>query len=257
MHTLSLKGANMWEIEIICSRKNSTYIAFLRENLSETLATLEGVSVVYAGTDTISLSIGCKKEHKAKCRAHLKLALADLFCEQIKFAFLSDNIDSLFGDESYRFALAKVCTYFDNDLDKQIVMQNLELNSKKFNIESFFYFRLGMLRQKWLELCNITTSNSSAIIKSGNFNELVRFLLSNIETRSQSVILEMQEKCIIYHDLRKDFDIITTIDPNDKFLVLGKLIELNPSLIKVYPDKENAETINLLKNIFDDKIILN
>lgn len=246
----------MWEFEIICNRKNGTYIAFIQDNIREFLSQNNGVLVISADEENISLTIGCKKEQKLKCKAHLKLVLADLICEKIKFDFLYDNLDTICFDENYAFALSKVCTYFDNDLDRQIVLQNLDLSSKKINVESFFYFKLGMLRSKWLELCNITSDNAHAIIKSGNFIELVRFFLSNMETRSQSVILEMQEKCLIYHDIKKDFDTITSIDPQDKFLVLGKLIELNPDLIKIYPDESNIETVNLVKNIFDDKVIM-
>lgn len=246
----------MWEIEIISNRTNSTYISALQEKISPVLAEVQGVSVVSANTDIVSLVVGCKAENSAKLKVGLKLAIADLICEQIKFEFLSANLDTVFYDENYGFALAKICTYFDNELDRQVVLQNLDLSNKKINIESFFYFRLGMLRKKWLELCNITSNNSGAIIKSGNFLEFVRFLLSNIEMRSQSVILEMREKCLIYHDEKKDFDIIDSIDPHDKFSVLGKLIELNPSIIKIYPDSSNDETLKLVKNIFDDKVIV-
>ena len=256
MHTLTAKGAVMWEIEIICSRKNSTYISFIQEGIVEVLAENGGVSAISADCDTVSLSIGCKKQNSVKVKAILKILLVDVVCEKIKFDFLQENLDATCLGQEYVYALAKVCTYFDNELDRHIVLQSLDINSDKLNIESFFCFRLIALKNKWLELCKIT-SGSKAIVSPENFVELVQFLLSNIETKSQSVILEMQEKCIIYHDSKKDFDIISAIDPLDKFLVLGKLIELNPMIIKIYASKDSDETLKLVKNVFADKVIVN
>ena len=244
----------MWEFEIIGSRINSTYIAFLQEFLRQALAKDGAVSAITGDAEKVVLTIGCNKENKTAIKAKLRLGIAELICEKIKFDFLYANLD-LFFDQN-RFVLAKICTYFDSDLDKQIVMQYIDLNAKKLNIESFFAFRLGVLKNKWKELCNITNNNAKNISKTNNFYELVRFLLSNIENKSQSVILEMNESCLIYHDIKKDFDMMVNIDFTDKLFVLGKIIELNPMLIKIYPDKENAETITLIKNIFMDRVVL-
>ncbi len=245
----------MWEFEIICSRKNSTYISFIQEGLGQVLTQIGGVSAITADKNYVYLVLGCKASFAAKVKAKIKSLVADVMCERIKFDFIFDHMDAVSLGREYAYALAKICTYFDSSLDRQIVMESLELGKKKLNIESFFQFRLASLRSKWAELCAITTSNSRAIVKPENFVELVQFLLSNIETRSQSVILHLQDKCLIYHDQKNNFDIITAIDPQDKLLVLGKLIELNPLLIKIYASEDGAETIRLVKNIFTDKVI--
>lgn len=247
----------MWEIEIICSRKNSAYIAFIQDGIKEVLGQCGGVSTVSADSDSVSLSVGCKKQSATKLKAILKMLVTDVVCEKIKFDFLSQNMDiSCFGQE-YGYALAKVCTYFDNELDRHIVLQCLDINAKSLNLESFFHFRLTALKSKWRELCEIATSNAPAIVRHDNFVEFVKFLLENAESNCQSVILEMQKKCLIYHDLRRDFDIISAIDPGDKLGVLGRLIELNPSFIKIYASEDCGETLSLVQNIFADKVIIN
>lgn len=246
----------MWEFEIICSRKNGTYISFIQEGVSDILNSVDGVSAICADSGVVSLTLGCKRQNSVKIKAILKMLISDIICEKIKFDFLLQAFDEINFSQEYSYALAKVCTYFDNDLDRQIVMQNLDFDSKKLNIESFFAFRLGVLKNKWLELCGITSKNSKVISKQENFAELVQFLLSNIESKSQSVILEMKSKCLIYHDTKKDFDIISAIDPLDKLEVLGKLIELNPSIIKIYSNAENEEVLSLVKKVFADKVII-
>lgn len=246
----------MWEIEIVCSRQNSTYIAFIQEGVAKVLIECGGVSTISADSDLVSISIGCKKQKATKLKAFLKMLIADIVCEKIKFEFLSQNIDLQSFGKDYGYALAKVCTYFDNELDRQIVLQCLDINTRTINLESFFHFRLSALKNKWLELCEIACSNASAIVRHENFVEFVRFLLSNIDSNCQSVILEMQEKCLIYHDSKRDFDIISAIDPLDKLGVLGRLIELNPKFIKIYASEEGKETLLLVKNIFADKVIV-
>ncbi len=247
----------MWEIELVCSRKNSTYIAFIQDGIKEILAQCGGVSTISADSDLVSLSIGCKKQNATKLKAILKMLITDIVCEKIKFEFLSQNMDITSFGQEYGYALAKVCTYFDNKLDRHIVLQCLDINTKVLNIESFFHFRLSTLKRKWRELCEIATSNAPAIVRHENFVEFIKFLLKNAESNCQSVILEMHEKCIIYHDLRRDFDIISAIDPGDKLGVLGRLIELNPELIKIYASEDCDETLSLVQNIFADKVIIN
>jgi len=247
----------MWEFEIVCNRQNSTYISFVSEGVAETLKETEGVSAVCADSDNIFLSIGCKKQKSTKLKARLKMLLADVICEKVKFEFLRDRMPGGHLGQEYNYILAKICTYFDNELDKQIVFENIKFDDNIFNIESFFDFRLIALKNKWLELCNIACNNAFSFSTPENFADLVQFLLSNIEIKSQSVILEMREKCMIYHDKRRDFDIISAIDPMDKFLVLGKLIELNPLVIKIHSSAECEETLNLVKNVFKDKVIIN
>ena len=246
----------MWEIEIIISREKSQFIQIIQEKLSKVLEENEGVSAVSADNDSVFLSVGSKVKNAPIIKTHIRLAIADLICEHYKFEFLNEHLDIICEDNAFRFALAKVCTYFDNDLDRQIVLQMLDLKSNKLNIDSFFHFKLTALKEKWLELCNITNLNSNVILRKNNFVELLKFLLSNIDKKCKSVILEMQERCLIYHDTLKDFDIITAIEPENKIDVLGKLIELNPYLIKVYPDNKNLETIKFLESIFDDRVVL-
>ena len=246
----------MWEIEIIINRSKGQLLQVIQSSLSSVLEENQGVSAVSADSENVFLSIGSKLKNAPVIKAQLRLAIADLICEQYKFDFLNEHLDIICEDNAFRFALAKVCTYFDNDLDRQIVLQLLDLKAKKLNLDSFFHFKLSCLKEKWLELCNVTNLNSNVILKKNNFIELLRFMLSNIDKKCQSVIVEMQERCLIYHDNFKDFDIITAIEPENKLEVLGKLIELNPYLIKVYPDKENTETIKLLESIFDDRIVL-
>lgn len=247
----------MWEIEIVCSRKNSTFIAYIQEGIAEVLAQSGGVSAVSADSERVSVSIGCKKPNATKLKAILKILITDVMCEKIKFEFLSEHIDAVCFGQEYGYALAKVCTYFDNELDRHIVFQCLDINAKSLNIESFFHFRLTALKSKWLELCEIATSNAHAIVRHDNFVEFVRFLLENAESNCQSVVLQLQEKCLIYHDAKRDFDIISAIDPVDKLGVLGRLIELNPALIKIYASDDCGDTLSLVQNIFADKVIIN
>ena len=168
---------------------------------------------------------------------------------------MSKNLDFFYEDDAYNYALIKVCTYFDNELDRQIVLNSLDFKSKKLDLNSFFYFKLRRLKDKWLELCSITNTNINVIKLKDNFVGLLRFLISNIDSRCQSAILELRERCLIYHDIKEDCDVVMGIEVKDKIGILDKLLELNPNLIKIYANNENDDVIHLLKNIFDDKVI--
>ncbi len=244
----------MWELELICDQRNSKYFKYLQENLRIVLQRLGGVSALFADKNFVYMSFGAKDEVTPELKANIRLALCDVFCEKMKFDYLKANIDIPNKQPEMRDTFLKVCTYFDRETERQIVLNSLELKWQKFNIESFLYFRLQGLVKKWQELCDLTNEHCVTIMHKENFIEMLRFLLNSIDSKCKSVILELQDECIIYRDERSNFDMITTIKSDNKYDILSKLIDLNPYLIKVHAKENDAEIVNLLRSVFDDRV---
>lgn len=246
----------MWEFEIICDLNTQDLIRYIQNRLNETLKKCNGVMALMTDGDKLFLSIGVKIENSPEIKANLRLVLCDVFCEKMKQKFLENNLDLPEKHRNLNDTFIKVFTYFDRELERQIILRKLELKENKINLQSFLYFKLNTLIKKWQELCELANKNTMTILKKENFIELLRFLLQNIDSKCQSVILELQDKCLIYHDNKNDFDIITSIDTSDSFNVLSKLMDLNPYLIKIHSNEQNLEMIKLLRSVFDDRIEL-
>ncbi len=257
LHTLGIiKGEIMWEFEIIGELKDKDYILFIQENMAETVSKVGGIMATLSDGSNLYLSIGAKKDVVPELKAKLRLVLCDVFCEKMKYNYLKNNIDLMDYKEEYLSTFLKVCTYFDRATERQIVLHLLDLNGNRLNLRSYLYFKMQGLLKKWQELCELTNQNSLTILKKENFIELLRFLLNSIDSKCQSVILELKDKCLLYHDIKSNFDVITSIDVNDCYDILSKLIDLNPYLIKIHSNDLNNEVITLLCSVFEDKVQL-
>lgn len=246
----------MWEFEIISDESGREYIKFLQSNLREVITKAGGVMAVMTDGGNFFLSIGSKLSAAPEIKSKIRLLLCDIYCEKMKFEYLSSNLDLPENNQEFAETFVKVCTYFDRETERQIVLKSLDLKDKKLHIQSFLRFRLQGLRLKWQELCDLANQNSGTILKRENFIELLKFLLSTIDSKCQSVILELKDKCLIYHDSQNDFDVITSINVDDCYDILSKLIDLNPYFIKVHTTQENNEIVNLLYSVFEDRVHL-
>ncbi len=255
MHTLSLtKGVCMWEFEVICDAGKRDIIEYIQQELKPLINQYSGVMATANGGERAFLSIGAKINHMPVIKAKLRLAICDVICQNIKQDFLQNNLDLPDNQPQMTSAFLKVCTYFDRELERQIVLRTLELNTKRLDITSFVRFRLNNLIKKWQELCTLANQNAITILRKENFVELLKFLLQSIDSKCQSVILELNDKCIIYHDTKNDFDIISTIKENTEFEILSKLVELNPYLIKVHSGENDEEIVRLVRLVFEDRV---
>ena len=246
----------MWEIELISSREHSAYLSYIYEAIKNDADNQNVLCAFMSDENFVYLSLGCKAKQSAYIKAKLRITLADVICNQLKFDFLQSHIDKYSDNEILYFILIKICTYFDTDFDRQIILQSINLDDKKLNIDSYFYFKLNNLKNKWLELCKVTNSNSNLIINKDNYLDFLKFLLSNIDKKCKSVIIRLEENCLVYHDEVNDVDAILNIDLHNETDFLGKLIELNPYFIKIYTKQHKLEMIEILKSIFTDVVVV-
>ncbi len=243
----------MWEIDLIFDRTKYNYCTYFEQILAEKIKEPRVVTAIMADDDKIYFSIGCPDEMATQIREYVCHALADVICDKIKYDFLSKNLNFDCDNDIYNYAFIKVCTYFDIEMEREIILQNIDLTMPRMDVLSFVYFRLPQIIAKWRELCDIVMNSINVIKYKTNFCELFKFLLSNIDNKCQSVILEFKQKCLVYHDLDKNMDIVESIRGKDYISLIGRLIELNPAFIKVHSTK-NDKMLPILKDMFADKI---
>ena len=242
----------MWEFELIAERTFNSYFEKLTFKIGEVVKSTHSVTAIMADDDNIYFSIGCNENCVPQIKAGLRVALCDFICRDLKSEFMAKNLH-LNLDKIRCETLKILCTYFDREIERSIVLQLLELNASKLNIISFYKFKLIGLQKKWLELCDLINQNSGLITNKQNFLDLTKFLLSSIDNRCESVILELGENYIIYHDSFSKVDKVEPIQVENPAIVLSKLVELNPSLITIKNGK-NTKLVNYLKSIFTTRV---
>ena len=123
-------------------------------------------------------------------------ALADVVITDCKSYYISTHIRLPVEDAACRNAFIKALSTFDRDTDKIIVktllksMPNFyggEIDAKKrelFYLDSFYEFMLDILKSRWDEVCMLANENACYLVCKKTFMELLHFLISNIESKS-------------------------------------------------------------------------
>lgn len=243
----------MWEICIESVDGHKDYIDYIKQKMKSTIKAVGGVFSECTNNNVYSLAIGCKKQDKLKVAGVLRFVLCDVICEKMKYDYLSKNVGLVPQESGYFYPFVKVLTYFDSELERQIVLRLLDL-TPKLVLESFLNFRLKPLKAKWQELCDLTNNNAGLFLQSETFLELLKFLIANLDSKKDCVVVSMQDKCLIYEEKGKNLVTLGSFEKNDEFGLLSQLIELSPQLIKVKNGSNNKKTTNILVNLFEGRV---
>lgn len=243
----------MWEFCIEADKKNVHLINYISERLSDCIANVKGVQSVVTMGRTSSLAIGCEQKYKKQMENVLRLILCDTICEKMKFDFLKTNITLLIKEEKLFDAFIKVYTYFDNEVEKKMVLRSLFF-SKKLVLESFINFRLQPLKKKWEEMCNLTNHNSNLFLRSETFIELLKFLIANLDRRSDCLVLDFEDGCKLYEEKNDKIFALQNFMVDDDINIVVSMIELCPNKIKIISGEKNKEIISLLGELFYGRV---
>lgn len=241
----------MWEICIDSNSGNKDYIKYINEQMVNTINSLN--AVVGISKDGTSISFGCKKEDSQKLWGVLRFVLCEIFCDKMKYKYLFKNVTIVSQSEGFFNALIKVLTYFDSEIERQIVLRSIKY-SPKIVLESYLNFKLKPLKSKWKELCNLTNNNSVLFLQSETFIELLKFLISNLEIKKECVVVSFKSPCIVYEEKQNSIISINTFDLNDEFGIISELIEMCPQRIKLIANNNARNIINLLSELFDGRV---
>lgn len=243
----------MWEFCIEANKKNIHLINYISERMADAVSLADGVQSVITLGNTSSLAIGCEQKHKRQIEGVLRMVLCDAVCEKMKFDFLKKHINLIINDEKLFDAFVKVYTYFDSEIERKIVLRSLFF-SKKIVLESFLDFRLQPLRKKWEEMCNLTNSNSNLFLQSETFIELLKFLISNLESKSDCLVLDLENGCNLYEEKGNKIFALQSFDIEDDINIVTSVIELCPNKIKIMGGGQNSEIVSLIGELFYGRV---
>ena len=141
-------------------------------------------------------------------------------------------------------------------IDKKIIRQKL-LNIDSIVVDSFFHFRLGILKARWNDLINLANDNIMYLMSKDTFIELIKFLVSNLEFKCDFVSVKQSGKDFKIYDkdgksLKDELEDCENL--NDVFLITT-LISLNPRRIRLDTTNNLKDnTMSLLYEIFNNRV---
>ncbi|MBO7528029.1 MAG: hypothetical protein J6T74_09125 [Clostridia bacterium] len=245
----------MWEFCISLSDKNLAISKKIYMALKEYCKNYNGIVTTYERCGNISILLSCEECDSARLKHYIENLIADVIVEDYKLKFLSENLTLYNLDEISKKAFMQALVSFDKESDKYIVENHLDL-SNSLDLEAFYFFKLGALREKWKELVGIANDNKSYLSSNDTLVELLKFLVDNLELKNETINLMKEKDSIIFYDT--NFNKLCQNQIGEKDIdssIISSLISLAPKYVNIYCGENfNSNLTKLLKQIFDKRI---
>ena len=242
----------MWEISLNIKSENTVVANILYKSLLNSLQEMGGIITIDEDKNYISILVGVNEKFKQKAKSLITSCIIELICTNFKMAFLDNFLVFPRKDKIGMLAFKKALLNFDKETDKYIVKKYLVLDHDLF-LESFYYFKLKPLQEKWAELVSLSNENSDYLVSSDSFIDLLKFLVDNLDICEDEISVVKEDNGYKIFTLENG-------QYQDKVFneesIVSSVIDLSPQKINLY-FSEPSSAINLLERIFEERITIN
>ncbi len=129
-----------------------------------------------------------------KAEYELKTFLIEFYCVNAKRGYLASKLRLSVVSELSRAALIHTLIAFDRDRDEEAIKDELRFG-ESFSVDGFYNFRLRGIERRWDEIVCLTSDNFALMYDENALDLLIRFLLSTVTPRYESILLGEQSGC--------------------------------------------------------------
>ncbi len=246
----------MFELTISTNSAKSSDITFLIKRLRPTIKSHHGIMVCEEFDKRVKLALAVSEDKKDVVLGAVFDAVAEVIIRSYKEQYLEKHLKLALSSSVTRATFIKALTMFDKAGDKALIKSKLE-PCREILIDSLYNFRLWELEKRWQEICNLVSENSSYLIMSGSFMELMKFLILTSETEMGEVHVHYSPGSIwaVGESGNEIFKLsYKEKDDNSKIRVLTELISLAPEKIILHSDIVDSELTAYISSLFDGKV---
>ena len=215
-------------LRIQTDERFASSLSYLRKRI-KTFVDLGIIDAVFSPTH---LSITVSSIDYEEVLFVLRDAIAEIVVTDCKIFYLLEKMKIPIADELGKRAFVRALGCFDYNTDKLIVSGLLEL-TPVFLLHSFYDFCLDTLKRRWSEICVLANENVCLLLKTSGFNELLRYLVSNIESRIDEVFIvgSGKEIEILDRKMKPIQSVYVNSSMSSGVQVIEKLVTLAPRRI--------------------------
>lgn len=240
----------MWELSISVSSKNLDIAKFVYQTLKSQTAEFGAVVTCYEQFENFFIVIGCPIEEQQRTSAIIERCIIKVICNFYKEKFLTENLHLPLHENISLTAFKKALINFDKETDFYIISKNLEL-STNLHLDSFYFFKLKTLREKWAELITLANENSDYLVSNDAFFDLLKFLIDNLEIGEDEIsVFEDENGYSIKAENSVDG---CEYEKLSKEGLVSSLIELCPKKINLFC-RSDDNTAGFLSKIFEERV---
>ncbi len=246
----------MWEYSISFKREDFKIAKNICDKIKTKTKGLGGVVTLVVESFMVFIVIAIPQNKKEEIKDYILDIIINIYTTKYKLEYLLGNFNFEVTNDINMKAFIKALMVFDLDTDKKIIRQKL-LNIDSIVVDSFFHFRLGVLKARWNDLINLANDNIMYLMSKDTFIELIKFLVSNLEFKCDFVSVKQSGKDFKIYDkdgksLKDELEDCENL--NDVFLITT-LISLNPRRIRLDTTNNLKDnTMSLLYEIFNNRV---
>lgn len=191
------------------------------------------------------VAVASESDSKLKILEIISDSVIETLAYFCKYEYLTSNLKLPLDVVSYNILLHAL-TQFDRAGDEALLRNCVQI-SNGMALDGVYRFRLGILKERWREIVNLTRENAVYLTDNETFYELIKFLFTSIEARVENVILSKSNGKYIITDEATRKNIFSSADINE---IVYALVDYAPLSIAVNKSFGNEKTVELITNIF-------
>ena len=245
----------MFELTLSNAIDKQSYFTELCKKLSPEIKQDKGVIAKENSNGRTHLAIAVNESKKEYYKAKILDFILFMIVDDYKFNYYKDNLKADASDNLVFESFLKAISIFDAESDKEVIKKQIML-SGELVIDSFFHFKLQMLKSRWEKTAGIINQNHILESKSAMI-DVLKYLTTMSDSNSSLVTVSFSEKQITTKTLGSTKKFKNNFKGCSNFLT--EMVRANPIKINISctePDELQEEVLDVLKNIFFEKINL-
>lgn len=192
--------------------------------------------------------ISFENGNKREVEQIIRESLVEMYTTVVKKQYLINKIDMPALKKNYYNFLVHTLVAFDRETERDIILECLTIG-EVMQLDGFFNFKLNELIKHWDEIANLATDNGTYLSNEKTFNELLRFLISAINPKINTLEITQTDS---------SFNVIGALQESRFELILKNseqlmiyLIDVAPMEIRLNGEFSDKAFYNQLISIFD------
>jgi len=239
----------MVQITVSVDGAKAEWLYSVEDIMKSKLESCSAVSALNMSGRRLYCSFACEPANRAQMLAAVKDCLIEMYAVFTKFDFIKRNLLLTLPPLRYEILL-RTLVAFDRENEHRILSKIVRVEDG-MALDGIFDFRLGELKERWLEICKLTKSNGAYLYDDETYNELLRFLISAVNPKINKLTVRETDGNYRLRGALKSG--MLDLKACDSIELMYYLIDLAPLELVIEGGITNSELSNRLIGIFDAK----
>ncbi len=241
----------MYQITISTGEDRADWLYSVDDVIKNKLRNCIAVSALHTSGHRVYCSFGCEPGSKTQMLGAIKEGVVETFGVVGKFDFIKSNLLLGLPQSNYELLLHTLVA-FDRENEHKLLNKIIRIEDN-MALDGIFNFKLGELKDRWLEICNLTRNNGAYLYDDETYNELLRFLISAVNPKiNKLTVCESEGKYRLTGALKNSIIDLVVLSSSE---LMYYLIDFAPLELVIDGKLSNIELSKRLTGIFDAKTL--